>query len=174
MFGGPWSTWGWVPLWLLQTQEPVTEKDPLLMAGARVAEKSTDWGPARAPEQVISAGPPPLCLAGRRRGHSGSVLPTWVTCGGAGTAGLPTSPALPASQAAQGGLLPSPGKSAPRKYKEPRQASLVCGEMAAQSGGKWCSAKSRNQNYAKGKPGRVQEIKTAREGCASNTHTVLL
>lgn len=100
-----------------------------------------------------------------------NALPPDVIYGRAGIVRFPTSPALPSSHSSLGSKS---RQICPRKHTGPCRSPLVSGEMAAQSGGKWWSAKCRNQNYTKGKTGRAQEIKMARKGFAFYTHIVLL
>lgn len=86
-------------------------------------------------------------------------LPPHVMCGRASAAGFLPALLCPPPTGAQARPASESGKTPQEKYKGPRQAPLVSGKMAAQSGGKWWAAKNRHQNYTKGKTGRAQEIK---------------
>lgn len=114
----------------------------------------------------VSCACPILAWQGGRGVHSGSVLSHLMP----GVAGLvqrasPQALLCPPPTAAQARPATEAGQVCPRKYKGPCQAPLVFGETAAQSSGKWWLAKSRNQNYTKGKTGRAQEIKTKEKSC---------
>lgn len=132
----------------------------------RAPENSTGW---REPEEeVLGCACPAILASMQRTGRDGAF---WV--GALATDAVWGRPGQLVSPTPKSPLLPQPpglclpwnqGRFAQRKYVGPWQFPLVSGEI---NGSPWYwerwSAKSRNQNYTKGKTGRVCEIKNSKE-----------
>lgn len=156
---------------LCRHKSPKEKKDHLLIPKARAAENDTGWGGARESEQdVLSC----ARLLWAYQGRGGSILgrrsPTWCHVQQAWPGSFPASPALPSSHAARDLPATALGQVCPKKVHRTQSGPMGVWRNGRPNGGKRWSAKSRNQNYTKGKKGRVHEAKTAREVFAFNAH----
>lgn len=96
-----------------------------------------------------------------------------AVCGRPGLAAFPQAQLSPLPTAARDLPAADLGQVCPEKVHRAQPGPTGVWRNGRPSGGKWWSAKSRNQNYTKGKTGRVHEAKTARKGFAFNAHSGL-
>lgn len=102
----------------------------------------------------------------------GALLPG-AMCSRPGLAAFPQAQLSPPPTAAWDPPATSLGQVCPKKVHRTQPGPMGVWRNGRPSGGKRWSAKSRNQNYTKGKTGRVHEAKTAREVFAFNAHSGL-